>query len=157
MAGWRQTSRQRQADRQADTGRQAVEHRQASSQTSKQTYSQTLTDAHGHVDKHKHNHATMSWNTHKLKAAAWQPPRCELSCDPSHVVPESSSRCSSGTGTRTTAQLSLENTDVHVFNITWCKAGAGRQAGRLAGRLAHRLAGRDRYTGRQTQAGKQSD
>ena len=72
MAGWRQTSRQRQADRQADTGGQAVEHRRANSQTSKQTYWQTLTDAHGDVDKHKHNHATMSWNTYNLKAAAWQ-------------------------------------------------------------------------------------
>ena len=29
--------------------------------------------------------------------------------------------------------LSLVNTEVHVFNITWCMAGAGGQAGRLAG------------------------
>ena len=55
MAGWRQTSRQRQADRQADTGGQAVEHRRANSQTSKQTYLQTFTHAHGDVDKHKRN------------------------------------------------------------------------------------------------------
>ena len=106
--------------RQADTGRQAVEHGQASSQTSKQTYSQTLTDAHGHVDKHKHNHATMSWNTHNLKAAAWQPwgkTSTGIECD--------------GQG--------QQHSQVRAFNITWCKAGAGGQAGRLAGRPAGRL------------------
>ena len=41
---------------------------------------------------------------------------------------------------RTTAQLSLENTEVHVFNITWCKAGAGKQADWQADQQANQQA-----------------
>ena len=112
MAGWRQTSRQRQAHRQADTGGQAVEHRRANSQTSKQTYWQTFTHAHGDVDKHKRN-VLEHTQPQGSGLAAWGKDQ--------YRYIESSS-------TRTTAQLSLENTEVHVFNITWCKAGAGKQA-----------------------------
>ena len=75
----------------------------------------TTTIAHECKLRHGHKHnikAIATWATHKNSRIP--PPHCRT-------------------------HLSLENTEVHVFNITWCKAGASGQAGRLAGKPAGRL------------------
>ena len=139
MAGWRQTSRQRQADRQADTGGQAVEHRRANSQTSKQTYWQTFTHAHGDVDKH------WGYSAYPLLSldVCWQQSKSISTC---HKYPASIYVPLEGKFSTLRhfepASFAYSGSFLNQCFQYYMVQGRGRQAGRLAGRPAGKPAGR---------------